>query len=186
MGAIVTEPTATAQWQLLVSEAAADCDCTLDQELESYLVFLLMRFSSRPEMAQSVLALEFLQAIRSQGGLRKEQLRDVGDQCLLYSGLYPKRASRRLVNIRYYVDLGRASYEQIASSIQQGYTHVYERLSEYFVLLMDILQAMRELDGRRTMDLLTLHELRDECGSRRARRILNQDCCVVPMTRIRH
>jgi len=164
-----------AQWQMLVNEAAAACNCTLDQELESYLVFLLMRYSTRPDMANSVLALEYLQAMQSQGALKEDQLRDLGDQCLLYSGLFPKRASRRLVKIRYYVDLGRSSYQQLYDSLQRGYTGVFDRLSTYFVALMDILQAMRDLDGRTTLDALTLHELWDDCGSERARQLLQKD-----------
>ena len=76
------QPTITAQWHELVGEAQAICHCWLDQDLESYLVFLLMRFTSRPEMAATVLATEYLLSIQNHTHKQQDQLRDVGDQCL--------------------------------------------------------------------------------------------------------
>ena len=44
MTRLILEPTSVAQWQALVREAQSECNCNLDETLESYLVFLLMRF----------------------------------------------------------------------------------------------------------------------------------------------
>lgn len=170
MHTIRLAPTATAQWRELVHEAASQCDYQLDDELESYLVFLLMRYVDRPEMAGRVLALDYLESLTCEGGRQQEQLREVGDQCLLYSGLFPLRARRRLVRIRYYVDLGRSAYHQLSGQLQRGWADTFARLAERFVPLTDVLQAMRP-DPEST-DLLTLHELADECGSSRSRRAL--------------
>lgn len=178
MSTLVTEPTAQAHWQRLVQDAAATCHSGLDHELEAYLVQLLMRFSRQPGLADRVLALEYLQAMLASGQLRHEQLRQVGDQCLLYSGLFPRRARRRRVAVRYYVDLGRSAYQQVAASAQRAWALTYRRLSEGFVGLMDVLQAMRGLDaaGPAEGDLLELYELWRDCGSRRARRLLQTRC----------
>ena len=168
MSEILTGPTAAAQWQQLVRAAAAECEQQLDEELESYLVFLLMRFASKPELASTVLALEYLQSALQEGRQQAERLRDVGDQCLLYSGLFPLRARRRMVRMRYYIDLGRGAYRQLAGHVQQGWAHTFGRLSDDFVGLRDVLQAMRELDRPPELDSLALHELWQQCGSRRA------------------
>lgn len=168
MSEILTGPTAAAQWQHLVQCAAAECELQLEEELESYLVFLLMRFVSKPQMAGTVLALEYLQSAMQEGRQHAERLRDVGDQCLLYSGLFPLRARRRMVRMRYYVDLGRSAYRQLAERVQRGWSHTFDRLAEDFVGLRDVLQAMRELDGAADLDSLALHELWQQCGSRRA------------------
>jgi len=168
MTEILTGPTAAAQWQELVRTAAAECQFNLEEDLESYLVFLLMRFAAKPQMAGAVLALEYLQGLMRGGRLHEQQLRDVGDQCLLYSGLFPLRARRRLVRVHYYVDLGRTAYRHLAGRAQQAWAETFHRLAADFVALRDILQAMRELDGRGELDALALHELWDECGSRRA------------------
>jgi hypothetical protein len=172
MNTIIVESTATAQWRKLVSEAAASCDCPLDEELESYLVFLLMRFVGRPDMAGNALALEYLQGLLQAGNQQRQQLRDVGDKCLLYSGLFPLRARRRLVRIKYYVDLGRSAYRQLSGNMQHEWAEMFDRLAQYFVPLMDILQATRDLGGAGDQDALLLHELSSECGSQRATRNL--------------
>ncbi|MDH5614154.1 MAG: hypothetical protein OEY35_03885, partial [Gammaproteobacteria bacterium] len=118
MTQLVLHPTPEAQWQALVSEAALVADCRLDQDMESYLVFLLMRFTSRPEMAERVMALDYLESLNSTGSQRYDQLRDVGDQCLLYSGLFPAHARRKRVSIDYYVGMGRTAYHQLSEVMQ--------------------------------------------------------------------
>lgn len=173
MSKLVVEPTITSQWQKLVKDAAITSEYKLDDELESYLVFLLMRNADRPEMTDSVLALEYLQGMLNEGTQRTEQLREVGDKCLLYSGLFPEHAYHKHVHIHYFIDIGQASYQQIAETLQRSYAKMYQRLSEYFVMLMEILQTIREMGREYCMNALTLHELSSECGSIRARNILN-------------
>lgn len=165
---LVLQPTSTAQWQALVSEAEQACATRLDEELQSYLVFLLMRFTSRPELAARILALDFLHGMTTRGRLQEEQLRDVGDQCLLYSGFYPEQAQRRLVNHAYFIDLGRSAYGTLAERVRHATAEVYAQLAEAFVHLRDILQAMRELDSEAALDPLHNAGLWQETGSRRA------------------
>lgn len=181
MPRIVLEPTSTAQWHALVSEAEAACECRLGEELESYLVFLLMRFAARPDLASRVMALEFLRSMRAQGALQAEQLRDVGDQCLLYSGLYPERAERRLVRVGYYVDMGRSAYGLLAERLRHAAAEVYARLSEGFVSLRDVLSAMREMDPQAALDPLAQAEIWLETGSEHARRRLAEVTGSEPM-----
>ena len=144
MTSIVTEPTAAAQWQTLVSEAEQAAHRNLGENLESYLVFTLMRFNQQPEMVNSIMALEFLQA--SQQG-RPDNFRDVGDKCLLFSGLFPQTAKRRLVRISYFVNLGRSAYQHLHESLGNAASALYGQLASDFVPMMDVLLAMRELDG---------------------------------------
>jgi len=164
------EPTETAQWHTLVREAEGRLGRRLDEDLESYLVFLLMRFAGRPELAARVLALDYLRGVRAGGRMRIDALRDVGDQCLLYSGLFPRRARRRNVRVSYFVDLGRTAYQQLGASLQHGAAEIYLRLAEHFVALMDVLLALRGGPGeRRLLDALEAVELALETGSEAAR-----------------
>ncbi|ALG66800.1 hypothetical protein [Beggiatoa leptomitoformis] len=146
MDTLVLHPTSTAQWHALVNEAESMCHARLGEELESYLVFLLMRYVNAADIANSVLAVEYLQTAEMTGKLRADQLRDVGDKCLLYSGLFPGRAQRRRVNISYYVDLGVSAYGVLADSLADMRATLYEALSARFVALMDVLQATREVN----------------------------------------
>lgn len=172
MPRLVLEPTSTAQWQALVSEAAANCDCCLEEEIESYLVFLLMRFTARPDLASRVLAIEYLQSMTATGSLQVEQLRDVGDQCLLYSGLYPRQASRRLVPVSYFVALGRSAYSHLAERVRHTSAEIYTGLSDAFVGLMDVLNAMRECGSEPAMTLVEAAELWQDTRSQRALRVV--------------
>ncbi len=170
-----------AQWQQLLREAAELRGIELDEELESYLVFTLMRWLRRPEMAQRVLALEFLEAFQQRARQREESLRDVGDQCLLFSGLFPRRAERRRVRVSYYVDLGRGAYRNLAEGIGD-LARLFGRLAEEFVPAMDVLQGIRAVGGEPSgMTALQAQELWSDTGSRAARDELARHCAVEPI-----
>lgn len=169
-----------AQWQKLVSEAEALNGVSLDEELESYLVFTLMRFTQRPEMAARVMALDYLEAFHQAGSLGHVQLRDVGDQCLLLAGLFPQRAKRRRVKISYYVDLGRSAYQHLAHNLATMAT-LYTHLASQFVDAMDTLQAIRHLDAKQQLDPLSAFELWQDTGSNAARQCLEMASNAIPV-----
>ncbi|MDZ7803388.1 hypothetical protein [Thiohalophilus sp.] len=176
---IDTEHTPLSQWHTLISEAEQAVGVTLEPELESYLVFTLMRYLDRPEMAQRVLALDYLEAAHCQGREQQERLRDVGDQCLLYSGLFPRRAERRRVRVSYYVDLGRSAYHHLGCC---GTAHatLYAELARIFVIAMDILQAIRNLRQEQQLDPLGSLELWQDTGSAVARQALGDITDATP------
>lgn len=169
MSSIVLHPTETAQWHALVNEAERAASHQLPEDLESYLVFLLMRFLQRPDMSSKIFATEYLESLLKQGQERSNGLRDVGDQCLLVSGLFPRRAERRRVKVSYFVDLGRSAYGQLFSENNSGFNQIYQKLSTSFVQMMDILHALRQL-GSTSPILAPLDavELWQDTGSRRA------------------
>ncbi|MBU1190953.1 MAG: hypothetical protein KKA36_00165 [Gammaproteobacteria bacterium] len=182
MTQLILEPTATAQWHALVSEAEVAAAQTLDETLESYLVFLLMRFVARPDLANRALAIDYLRGSATQGQLQETQLRDVGDLCLLLSGMYPQQADRRLVQVSYYVDLGRGAYGQLAERLRHAGAGVYQQLCQGFVALMDVLQAMRSLDGKPVMAPLQSLELWAETGSQSAWQRLRAQTDALPVS----
>ncbi len=181
MTMLILEPTSTAQWHALVSEAAAAAARTLDETLESYLVFLLMRFVARPDLAGHTLAIEYLRGSAAHGHQQETQLRDVGDLCLLLSGMYPQHAERRQVRAAYYVELGRGAYGQLAEQMRHAGSGLYLKLCQGFVALMDVLQAMRSLDGKLVMAPLQSLELWAETGSQSAWQRLRTETDALPM-----
>lgn len=159
----------THEWHTLVSEAQHNAGVQLDEDLESYLVFMLMRYTDKPEMAASVLALDYLEGANTRGQLRQERMRDVGDQCLLYSGLFPERATRRRVRVSYYVNLGRSAYHTAADATQQTLSQLFIGLASRFVHIMDTLQAMRGIsDHAPQLAPILAFELWQDTGSRQA------------------
>ena len=142
MAELILEPTPQAQWQALVHEAQTACGCHLVETLESYLVFLLMRFARQPHCTARIMAEDYLNSQLLRGEQRADRLREVGDHCLLFSGLFPQLAERRLVRISYFVTIGRSSYQQLSAVLDRGWSTVYRHLSEAFIVLMDVLHAM--------------------------------------------
>ena len=167
MAQLILEPTPQAQWQALVQEAQSVCDRHLDESLESYLVFMLMRFADKPQCIARIMAEDYLNSQALHGEQRAGMLREVGDHCLLFSGLFPQLAERRLVRISYFVTIGRSSYQQLSAVLDRGWSTVYRHLSEAFIVLMDILHAMRGLGGDSVLTPIQALDLWQDTGSRR-------------------
>ena len=162
MSAILTDVPQLALWTDLIHEAEQGAAMRLDEELESYLVFVLMGHARDVQLGRNAVALDYLLA-RTQSRTRaKQELRDVGDRCLLLAGLYPEQAQRRLVNIGYFLDLGSSAYDELSNALSASIAQLYGHLAEAFAHLVRVLMQLR----RRVRDItpLVLHEL---CASAR-------------------
>ena len=146
-------PTSTAQWYDLIQEVTLSKNIKLHEEIESYLIFLLMRFTAQIEIADKIVAIDYLQGLteNKQGLVRRQKLRDVGDTCLIFSGLFPEITEKRLVDIAYYIKIGRNAYMEISQTSNQnnfkGLKELYSSLANDFIKLMDILNNLRETDS---------------------------------------
>ncbi|MFN2349468.1 MAG: hypothetical protein ABR558_07845 [Thioalkalivibrio sp.] len=170
---LIMEPTPAAQWQRLVQEAAGHAHQELDETLESYLVLLMIRFTENPETGHRIMALDYLRGLRAAPRAQAVAMRDVGDHCLLFSGLFSQRARRRRVSVGYFVDLGRSAYQQVADRQAGGsLSDLFGALAHGFMGLSDVLRAMRELGGAPGLSALEALELWQEQGSQQARQVL--------------
>jgi len=145
MQQLILHPTSMAQWHSLVCDAENAAHIYLDDELQSYLVFLLMRFLEKPDLAARILALEYIESLLSQGTRKLDKLRDVGDICLIHAGLFPERARRKRVSKQYFIDLGCGAYRQLSTALEHQDAHLYRRLSSSFIALQSLLSTMQNL-----------------------------------------
>lgn len=178
---IVLQPTSTAHWHDLVRDAEHKSRRTLGEDVQSYLVFLLQRFLSKPEIVTHVLALDYLRGLRSAGRRQYNKLREVGDICLLHAGFFPQRARRQRVSVNYYVDLGIGAYYQLHHHTPHHQGQLYASLYESFVPAMDVLQAIRTLNGEPLLDILSAHELWEHTDSTQARQRLRETSDGTPV-----
>ncbi len=132
------------QWLTLIQLAEAQAKLALPDLLEQYLSSLLLRFNKQPDIAGAVLAEDYLHAAELNGAARRFAMLEVAEKCLLFAGLFPARAEKRLVNVRYWTDLGRSAYQQLASATQQALSEFYETIAREFVTLMTVLIACRQ------------------------------------------
>lgn len=173
MGLLI-HATPNALWQSVIQSAIADCELKLSADLEAYLISLLMRYTNKPEVVQQIFATAFLEALQSETTLRNISLKDVGDQCLLFAGLFPQAAERRHVKLIYFVDLGRSAYTAISNEANDLFT----TLALQFVPLMDILQSIRHHPQLLPLDA---YEQWQELGSKRALKILQSYTNGLPL-----
>lgn len=143
MKQLILHPTEVGQWHALINEAQASTHLLLNEHTESYLVFLLMRFSQCIKLIESVVALDFLEGLHKSPSRQIEQLREVGDKSLLFCGLFPGMAERRHVSLSYFSDIGQTAYLIISELEKHQADNVYLQLSEQFLTLQKILRAMR-------------------------------------------
>jgi hypothetical protein len=168
-----------ALWYDIIHDAEASCEIDLKEELEAYLVFLMMRYTTRPEIANQIMAVDFLHSL---GLLRPAErelgLQEVGDKCLIYSGLFPTLAEKRLVKISYFIKLGQSAYGHISKTNSD----LYGLLAQQFVSLMDIIQSLRQ-QNESFPDLLPLqaYDLWNETGSKRAFSVLKRYTKSIPV-----
>ena len=163
-----------ALWQDVIKTAENQCAILLDEELEVYLISLLMRYIDKPEVTKQIFAETFIEAIHQQEMQRKLTMQNVGDQCLLFAGLFPLNAEKRHVNLKYFVEIGRSAYATISKTSED----LFWTLSFQFVPLMDVLQSIRQ-----TPDLLPLqaYEQWNDLGSKRAFNILQSYSQGLPL-----
>lgn len=157
MSSLLLHPTEMAQWHALLVKAQQDLTIGLNEDLESYLVFLLMRYSQKPQIAKSVLALDFLNSAQNFTKGNSAPLQDVGDKCLLFAGLFPERAKQRRLTVTYFINLGQSAYGTLSNNYFDTNAELFSDLCEEFVLLTNILQATREnnlkkLDAQKILD----------------------------------
>jgi hypothetical protein len=170
---LVLHPSAMAQWHALIKEASHTSGIDLNENLESYLVFLLMDHCRSTEITTKPLALDFLENIRCSKRESQQILREVGDKCLIFSGLFPKIASRKSVGISYYVKLGQSAYGSLSGSYHNHLALLFSELCEHFIQLMDVLHTIRTSNpNATTLNLIEAEELWQQTRSTHALSIL--------------
>lgn len=147
MGLFKLEPTKRAEWQALVAEAQLESGYQFEESIENYLILTLDNFTTKGGIVTSVFAIDLLEAIELSGKLGEDKLRTVGDECLLLSGLFPERIKRKNVSLAYIINIGQHAYKVLATKdILIAYdADLFSKLSDNFVGLMDLLNAMRHL-----------------------------------------
>lgn len=182
MKSMILEPTATAHWYSLIQEAEQSCAIHLNIELENYLVLLLERFTQVTDFSNKVMGLEYLKSLNEVAAHRQLALRNIGDQCLLITGLFPGRAEKRHVRVSYFINIGQNAYFQLAQNSNSGLKILFNGLCEQFITVMDVLQAARELtDKTASLSPLLAEEIWTDVNSAHAFKILQHYSNAIPI-----
>jgi hypothetical protein len=129
-------------WQSLVHDGERQAGVELGETVQSYLVFVLMRYLRDGALAAHVMALDWLTAAECSGAARADALRDVGDRCLLIAGRFPRLAERRHVGRDYFSTLGCGAYLGVAEAARAGYASLFAELARAFDAMVRVLGAL--------------------------------------------
>lgn len=171
---LLINSTPLALWQTVVKEAAIKSGISLKEEIESYLVFLLMRYLERPDLIKQIIALDYLLSTALTTRTRLKVLQDVGDKCLLFSGLFPQIAEKRLVKVSYFVNMGQSAYDEAAHLGDS----LFDSLAKHFVLMVDTLQVLHYYNE---LTPIQAYDLWNETSSQHALAMLKQCTVGIPI-----
>jgi hypothetical protein len=164
--------------QLSASEAAS-----------FYLVNLLCEFT-RTRIDSDPLALKLAQARSLAQEERAPVLKQIADQTLYMSGLFPDHLSRRLVSVEYYMELGGIAYHELAAMprlTSACLREVYEELSDKFSGFVVVLREMRQsMSIYPSTNLLRIYEQWRKTGSQWLEERLRACGVIVPKTAAVH
>ncbi|MEK7604513.1 MAG: hypothetical protein AAB442_01835 [Patescibacteria group bacterium] len=136
-----------ALFDTLVRAGEEKASVTLPHALHGFLVDCLVEHLRDPEITHDVLALGFLRAVELSGEKGNVVLKRVGDEALLLAGLFPERALRLRVSVRYFRQMGQSAYGNLSAKLIAGgkpeRSHFYNTLARQFELLEKVLGAVR-------------------------------------------
>jgi len=164
---LILHESSLAQWVALVRDAGKAQSVKLTEELESYLVFLLMRFNNHANWLKNAIGLELLDAYQKVGTLQNTKLQCIGDQCILYAGFFQELTYKKALPISYYVKLGKIAFSFLAhKSSEPTVAKLYCALDQQFVTLIDVLQNIRLLNAAdKRLTALEAEQLWQDTGS---------------------
>ena len=118
---------------------------------------------------------------------RSQSLQRIGDVSLFVSGFFSNSLARTAVDIDYYINMGGNAYAVLSEEVRgtfrgNAFAPIYQELSEKFLVLIDILNEVR--DSKRIdsdVDLLRTYQLWQKTGSRRCEKLLRKQG-VVPIS----
>jgi hypothetical protein len=143
-----------------VAAAEKKLHIELSPHSKIYILDLLKRLARSNELFAALaderpLATIMLEAMDKNIFERIRDLRLIGDLSLVFSGLYPEHLTRRLVDVNYFISLGKRSYRLLSNTCSEHRSRrevavlYFQLFSEFLVLtevLTELAATMRFLD----------------------------------------
>ena len=135
----------------LVESAIHHQHVKTDDTAKFYLVNLLVNSieSKKMHMSDEPLAITFSKAFQRSSAKQGVILREVGDFSLYLSGFFSESLSRKIVDVDYYITIGKTAYSYLANietsmKSQNSHTSLYEELSSKFLPFTNVFAEVSE------------------------------------------
>lgn len=142
-----------------VQEGEHTLNQTLSTDLEGYLVFALIRTLEKKDILSMRVGEALFEAMYLHMGKQKEDaLCRVGDTSLVLAGCFPERARSLHVSSQYFKDVGETAFGTLADALHDrkrtALAVLYRSIAEQFLLLIEVLKAMRRSPSMHEADYL--------------------------------
>ncbi len=191
---ILTGTTIHEYFRELLGEARERRQVQVDDVTEFYLVNLLSEFVD-PErvwvrredgsLDEEPLALVLARALEGARQERAAALRRIGDTSLWVTGFFQDSLEPKIVDARYYMDMGHLAYSSLARMLgKQPAAGVYDELAGKFGAIVDLLNEVSERVALTSQQgVVRLYERFLKTGSARIARILGEQGVIPPLGR---
>lgn len=153
----------------VVSDALSAKQLSASEPAGWYLVNLLGELTT-VRLPDEPLGLKLAAASEASGerpGERVRKLKEVGDTSLVLAGFFAESLGRSLVDVDYYVSLGKSAYAQLARQLATGprgagprsITEVYGELAKNFPNFVEVLAEVKKRVDFGQSDVLRLYEV---------------------------
>ena len=123
--------------------------------VKSYMVDLLTHFMLTDNLwdevdqsgrrTREMLSESFLRAAGSEPKVKIEKLKKLGDHSLYVSGFFSDSLQRKIIDVDYYVDMGRTAFDTLSTSVEEDtFAQLYKEMAHRFVELVDVLTLISQ------------------------------------------
>ncbi len=134
----------------LVEEAFNERKVKTYPQIQSYVVDLLKHHlfienlydeeDANGKKTRKTLAELFLQAGQESRTQRVGKMKLLGDRSLYISGFFSDSFQRKIIDIDYYVDMGRMAFESLSKDVSEDtFSKLFRDISSQFLTLVDVL-----------------------------------------------
>ncbi len=178
-----------------VSEAISNQNLLISQDVESYVVNLLVDFIDPTKLEangqdilgiDTPLALILKSALEAPPAHRLKIFKSMGDISLYLAGFFQDYFNRRIIDVSYYISMGASAYDNVATIIRNQYrdpqfADTFGRLSERFDQLVEVVAEVSEnQNAEKPIDILSVYDRWTRTHSERLRRSL-QKIGIIPI-----
>ncbi|MFQ5901872.1 MAG: hypothetical protein ACE5IH_09990 [Thermodesulfobacteriota bacterium] len=161
-----SEESSTEYFKELVESAIRHQSVHTDEMVKFYIVNLLVNCIESEKFYEhdEPIAITLNKALQASFAEQAVIFRHIGDIALYISGFFSESLTRKLVDVDYYISIGRMSYSHLADLERAGrrtdpFSCVHQELSERFVIFTDILTEVSERCNLTSdKDILRLYE----------------------------
>lgn len=139
----------------VVEEAFAERQVSTYPQVKTYMVDLLTYFILTDNLWDSIdqsgrrtremLSESLLRATGAEPRVKIEKLKKLGDHSLYVSGFFSDSLQRKIIDVDYYVDMGRTAFDALSSSVDEDtHSQLYREIAQKFVELVDVLTLISQ------------------------------------------